>query len=140
MCDHWVPDRNHVRLIPPRPRPSWGTRRALTRRRPRIYGITVLQTYLYFRRYPKEGTALKSLVNRTVSRSSQVYRALTGRILPGRRFVVRTGRVWLRRRACLRGRYGRALDTLTIALISHAIYNLFVLNLGHLADDVELPW
>lgn len=34
----------------------------------------------------------------------------------------------------------RAMDTLTIALISHAIYNMFVLNLAHLADDVELPW
>ncbi|KAL1942679.1 hypothetical protein VTO73DRAFT_4919 [Trametes versicolor] len=64
-----------------------------------IYGITVLQTYLYFRRYPKDSAALKSLVSA----------------------------LW-------------ALDTLTIALISHAIYNLFVLNLGHLADDVKLPW
>ncbi|KAL1942678.1 hypothetical protein VTO73DRAFT_4918 [Trametes versicolor] len=64
-----------------------------------IYGITVLQTYLYFRRYPKDSVALKSLV----------------------------GGLW-------------ALDTLTIVLISHAIYNLFVLNLGHIADDVDLPW
>lgn len=36
--------------------------------------------------------------------------------------------------------YRRAMDTLTIALISHAIYNMFVLNLAHLAEDVELPW
>ncbi|EIW63100.1 uncharacterized protein TRAVEDRAFT_43407 [Trametes versicolor FP-101664 SS1] len=64
-----------------------------------IYGITILQTYLYFRRYPKDSAALKSLV----------------------------GGLW-------------AMDTLTIALISHAIYNMFVLNLAHLADDVELPW
>lgn len=31
----------------------------------RIYGITVLQTYLYFRRYPKDSAALKLLVKRT---------------------------------------------------------------------------
>ncbi|KAI0761936.1 hypothetical protein BD413DRAFT_700017 [Trametes elegans] len=63
-----------------------------------VYGITVLQTYLYFRRYPEDSIYLKGLVSNS------------------------------------------ALDTLTIALITHAIYSYFVLDLGRYADLAVLPW
>ncbi|RPD56576.1 hypothetical protein L226DRAFT_595056 [Lentinus tigrinus ALCF2SS1-7] len=64
-----------------------------------IYGITVLQTYMYYRRYPHDRRSLKAFV----------------------------GILWI-------------LDTLTTVLMSHALYAFFVLNLGHLEDDVNLPW
>ncbi|KAI0769341.1 hypothetical protein BD413DRAFT_557603 [Trametes elegans] len=64
-----------------------------------VYGITVLQTFLYYRRYPNDRISLKILVGTL----------------------------------CV-------MDTLTIALITHALYVGVVLHLPRMAEDINLPW
>ncbi|KAL0569790.1 hypothetical protein V5O48_012169 [Marasmius crinis-equi] len=81
-----------------------------------LYGITILQVYLYFKHYPKDPVFVKLLVLAfwfvPVQTLEPVFNAIIRRVL----------------------------DTLTSTLVAHSLYTYIVLNFGDLLADKRIPW
>ena len=99
-----------------------------------IYGITVMQTYLYFRRCTSDKISLKlfvreDLVRLQLSMFETIIRrsCFSSKTLPWAPFPPF-------QYLC------SILDTLATVLIAHAMYTYFVLNFMNLAKDVDLVW